>query len=148
MPVVSSVLSPQDVADLTTFLLAQRAAPQSRPAAALERGVVVTPLPDRVRVTIAGKLFTEYHYRQCENPFLYPVIGPYGIGMTRNYPSKRVPGESQDHPHHTSIWFGHDGLNGVDFWRSTAPRHGRVVQREIGRTVSGNDRGVLETTNQ
>ena len=148
MPVVSSVLSPQDVADLTTFLLAQRAAPESRPTGTLERNVVVTPLADRVRVTIAGKLFTEYHYRQCENPFLYPVIGPYGIGMTRNYPSKRVPGESQDHPHHTSVWFGHDGLNGVDFWRSTAPRHGRVVQRGIGRTQSGNDRGVLETVNQ
>ena len=147
MPVVSTLLSPQDVADLTTFLLGQRAAPNSRPTTSLKGGVVVRPLDGRVRVTVAGELFTEYHYGNCENPFLYPVIGPYGTAMTRNFPTKRVPGESQDHPHHTSIWFAHDGFNGVDFWRSTAPRHGRVVQRQIGRAESGADRGVLETAN-
>ena len=148
MPVVSSVLSPQQVADLTVFLLARRAAPEGRPAGTLERKVVVAPLDGRVRVTVAGELFTEYHFGKCENPFLYPVIGPYGIGMTRNFPIKRVPGESQDHPHHTSIWFAHDGFNGVDFWRSTAPRHGRVVQQKILRAESGTANGILETANQ
>ena len=148
MPVVSAVLSSQQVADLTAFLLTQRATPKSRPTGATEREVVVTPLDGRVRVTVAGELFTEYHFSKCENPFLYPVIGPYGIAMTRNFPSKRVPGESQDHPHHTSIWFAHDGLNGVDFWRSTAARHGRVVQREIVHAQGGVASGVLETANQ
>ncbi len=110
--------------------------------------VAVIPQNGTIRVTIDGKLFTEYHHADCENPYLYPVIGPHGIPMTRNYPMRDVPGEAHDHPHHTSIWFGHDGVNGVDFWRTANPGHGRVVQQQVLRVATRSDRGVLETANQ
>jgi hypothetical protein len=109
--------------------------------------VTARPLDDRVRVEIDGELFTEYVFAGCENPFLYPVIGPHGIAMTRNYPMREIAGEAHDHPHHTSIWFAHDGLNGIDFWRTTIPGHGRVEQQRIARTANGADHAALETTN-
>ena len=109
--------------------------------------VSVQPADGKVRVTIDGELFTEYRYTDCENPFLYPVIGPHGIAMTRNFPMKKVPGEAHDHIHHTSIWFGHDGLNGVDFWRTARDGHGRVVQQTLTDTASGEDVGSLSADN-
>ena len=55
--------------------------------------VTITPRPDRFCVSIDGQLFTEYIYRGYPRPILYPVIGPYGIGITRNWPLKdNVPG--------------------------------------------------------
>ena len=50
--------------------------------------VRVEPRVGKVRVRIDDKLFTDYVYTNCETPYLYPVIGPYSIGMTRNFPMK------------------------------------------------------------
>jgi hypothetical protein len=37
--------------------------------------------------------------------------------MTRSYSvGPAEPGEETDHPHHRSIWFGYEGINGVDYW--------------------------------
>ena len=110
--------------------------------------VTARVLDDRVRIEIDGALFTEYVFAGCENPYLYPVIGPHGVGMTRNFPMREVPGEAHDHLHHTSIWFAHDGLNGIDFWRTANPEHGRVVQERIVRATDGADQATLETTNR
>ncbi|MDX1564317.1 MAG: PmoA family protein [Phycisphaeraceae bacterium] len=71
----------------------------------------------KVAVHIDGELFTQYIFKGYEKPILYPVIGPHGIGMTRNWPMKKgVEGEAKDHPHHKSIWFGHMKVNGHSFW--------------------------------
>lgn len=73
-----------------------------------QRGVVVK---------IDGKLFTEYLTEAGESPALWPVIGPTGKPMTRSYPvGPRAPGETNDHPHHQSIWFTHDEVNDANFW--------------------------------
>lgn len=48
--------------------------------------VTVQPMEDKITVNIDGELFTEYHYKDCENPYLYPILGPHGIRMTRDYP--------------------------------------------------------------
>ena len=63
-----------------------------------------------------GKLVTEYVVNKANKPFLWPVIGPGGVEMTRAYPMKDVEGERQDHPHHRSVWFGHQKLDGFDTW--------------------------------
>ena len=69
------------------------------------------------QVLIDGKLFVGYNTKDAAKPFLYPIIGPTGANMTRHYPMKKgVAGESDDHPHHTSFWFTHGGVNGVDLW--------------------------------
>ncbi|MBL62751.1 MAG: hypothetical protein CMI30_05015 [Opitutae bacterium] len=61
-----------------------------------------------------GKPFAEYVVDQANKPYLYPVHGPTGAAMTRNYPMKLVEGERHDHPHHRGINFGHEGIDGAD----------------------------------
>ena len=63
-----------------------------------------------------GKPFAEYVVDQANKPYLYPVYGPTGAAMTRDYPMKLVEGERHDHPHHRSINFGHENIGGADSW--------------------------------
>src|SRR5271170_5039228 len=43
---------------------------------AASRGVQILQLPDRLRVEINGRLFTEYFFTNVPRPFCYPLIGP------------------------------------------------------------------------
>jgi len=82
-----------------------------------------------VKVLLDGKLFTEFVHGE-QKPYLYPVIGPNGINMTRNFPMKNtVKEERKDHPWHSSVYFTHGAVNGVDFWndKSTAQKEARIV---------------------
>jgi hypothetical protein len=75
-----------------------------------ERGAVVK---------INGELFTEYLTRAGQAPAMWPVIGPAGQPMTRAFPvGPAQNAESPDHPHHQSLWFTHDQVNGLDFWKA------------------------------
>ncbi len=76
--------------------------------------VTITPSEKGLRIEVDGALFTEYVTKDTQHPCFYPVIGPSGAGLTREYPP--APGAKVDHPHHSSIWIGHDGVNGVNFW--------------------------------
>ena len=61
-------------------------------------------------------LITEYRTDHTF-PYLYPLVGPAGHGLTRSFPmSKDNEAEEQDHPHHRSFWFTHGSINGHDFW--------------------------------
>ena len=62
-----------------------------------------------------------YDFTSYAKPILYPLKGPGGIEVTRNYPMKTgVPGEATDHEHHKSLWFAHGAVNGLDFWSEKA----------------------------
>ena len=91
-------------------------------SAAVQAAVQVKKVGDVVRVSFDGKLFTEYHYQDVSRPFLYPIIGPTGQNVTRNYPMKEVAGEAKDHVHHRALYFAHGDVNGVDFWAETVHR--------------------------
>lgn len=69
-------------------------------------------------------------------PVLYPIYGPDGTKMTRDFPfSKDTKGEAHDHPHHQSLWYGHGNVNGVNFWHLGK---GKGTIRQTGRAVEGN----------
>ena len=88
-------------------------------------------LDDRIKVTISDEVFTEYIFEGYEKPILFPVIGPYGTRMTRDYPMLQdTPHEQPDHVHHKSIWFGHMKVNGESFWHS-GDTAGTTVQSSI-----------------
>ncbi|QDU54791.1 DUF6807 domain-containing protein [Aeoliella mucimassa] len=85
------------------------------PIFAAELGVKLDD--DGAAITIDGELFTKYLTDGGNKPILFPVIGPTGEPVTRNYPIKpAVEHEKKDHPHHRSIWFGYEGINGLNFW--------------------------------
>lgn len=115
----------------------------STPAAA---GVRITELADRLRIEIHGQLFTEYVFKDTPRPYCYPLLGPGGLPMTRNWPMKAVEGEDRDHPHHRSLWFTHGAVNGHDFW-SESGKFGRVVHQAFAEVKSGPKEGVIRSRN-
>ena len=83
-------------------------------------------------VTIGGKPFTTYRYGDdfSDKPVFYPVMSPNGARVNREYPMvQKVPGESADHPHHQSVWFTYDEVNGTNFWNPEKTGR-RIAQRE------------------
>jgi hypothetical protein len=102
----------------------------------------------KIEVTLGGEKFTEYRYKGPGRPILYPIIGPSGVTMTRNYPIvKGVKGEAADHPHHTSLWYAHGSVNGHDFWAAGKDK-GRIVQIGAAKTASDKTRGTIATRNK
>ncbi len=83
----------------------------------------------KIEVRIGGELFTRYFYgEEVPRPVLYPLIGPFGHGVTRAYPMEQVEGDHTDHVHHRSLWVGWGDVNGSDNW-SEEKGSGRVVHR-------------------
>jgi hypothetical protein len=71
-------------------------------------------------VKVDGKPFTEYVVDQANKTYLYPIHGPTGRNMTRNYPMKTIAGEQHDHPHHRGLCFGHQDIAGFNNWAEAA----------------------------
>jgi hypothetical protein len=77
-------------------------------------------MENQVDVIINGELFTSYlHGSDLLKPCLFPVKSPSGEVLTRSYPYKEIEGESNDHPHHTGLYFTYASkgeVNGDSFW--------------------------------
>ena len=103
--------------------------------------VTITQLEDRFRVEVDGELFTEWQHKAWKAPYLYPVIGPNGVNVTRHFPMKDgVAGESQDHPHHRGIRFSHRDVNGLSFWApdtKQGERQAEIVFDRVEKMTSG-----------
>lgn len=96
-----------------------------------EEKVRIERKEDRLDILLSDVLLTSYHIASSfPRPFFYPLYGPDGIPVTRNYPMAEVEGESKDHKHHRSLWVAHGDVNGVDNW-SEEEGHGRQLHREF-----------------
>jgi hypothetical protein len=84
--------------------------------------VVLQKNEQGVRATVGDKLFTEYVTKSNSRPILYPIIGPGGQKMTRDWPMVADTKEEKDHVWHRSLWFAHEQVNGVDFWTEVDPK--------------------------
>ena len=105
---------------------------------AAQAEVTIEKTSQGLEVKVDGKLFTRYLTNSGPKPILYPIIGPTGKSMTRNYPMKpeKIENERQDHPHHRSFWFTHGSVGGVDFWSETEG-HGSIKQQKLVKASSG-----------
>jgi len=109
-------------------------------------GITLSQDKGRIDVKIDGQLFTSYHYEGVPKPALYPVRWIDGTGMTRRFPmEKALPGESNDHVHHRSVFWGHRHVKGGkdgsihDFWGENS-NSGKQVATEV---KSGKDNSIL-----
>lgn len=117
-------------------------------AEAVVSGVQVTEGKDRVTIAVDGDLLTELRFEGTPKPYFYPLNGPGGVPLTRNYPMRSdAADEDKDHPHHRSLWFTHGDVNGVDFW-AEGPNKGKVVQTRIVEAKGGDETGVVRTENR
>src|SRR6266576_1793846 len=112
--------------------------------------VKILPEQDRIRVEIDGKPFTDFILRggDAMKPYLYPLRSATGKIVTRHFPMETVPGEPKDHPHQRGLWFGHERVNGFDFWNNEAnyksTNRGRIVAAKISETRGGAESGVIK----
>ena len=124
------------------------AANRAEPSVERSDRVTITPLDDRLRVAIDDELFAEYVYGVYSRPIVYPIIGPHGIGMTRNWPMKDdVPGESHDHVHQKAMFLAFGAVNGVNFF-AESPDAGKIVHETVLDVESGSARGLIRTANR
>jgi len=110
------------------------------------RGFTVAETNGVVRIEHSGKLVSEYHFRDVSRPFLYPILGPDDVALTRRWPQEEFPGEEHDHPHHHALWWAHGEANGEDFWTESA-KAGRTVHQYFTRR-SGGKTAVIAARNR
>lgn len=82
--------------------------------------VSAVKIGDRIDITIGRNFFTSYRFYADEKyPFFFPVNGPVsGSGVT----SMR----NGEYPHHSSLFFGCDRVNGGNYWQEGLER-GRII---------------------
>ncbi len=95
--------------------LASDKAPRQNVTASLDK--------DQIVVTIDGELFTCYKFAASQKyPYFWPVNGPAS--------SKSVTTEtSEPYPHHHSLFFGCDRVNGGNYWQESN-EHGQIVSQQ------------------
>ncbi len=113
---------------------------------AAQDAVSVAQLDGKVSVSIGGELFTEYCHTDVPRPFLYPVLGPKGLPVMRNYPMAKAENETTDHVHHRSLWFTHGDVNGMDFWAETE-KSGTIQHAEFLEIASG-ETGLIRVSDR
>jgi len=93
---------------------------------------------DSVVVRVAGEVFTCYKFGAAQKyPYFWPVNGPLS--------GKSVTTEtSQPYPHHHSLFFGCDRVNGGNYWQDVNARgqilsQGPRITRARGRFVEFSD---------
>lgn len=103
-------------------------------------------------VKIDGDMFCEYLTLVGHQPAVWPIIGPTGKPMTRQFPmGDLLPGEKDDHLHHVSMWFAHGNVNGLDFWtaRELAGSHkdNHIAHREFVEANGSGSEAKIVTLN-
>ncbi|MEO6246000.1 MAG: PmoA family protein [Opitutaceae bacterium] len=100
--------------------------------------VTFSRAPDRVRIEIGGKHFSDYIYAGWPKPCLYPILDADETSYTRDFPFKKNPAEVPDHDWHRGVWFAHGAVNGHDLWREIPEKKtGRIVLDKILETRAG-----------
>ena len=91
---------------------------------------------DKIDITIDNLFFTSYIFSDNEKyPFFYPVNGPSGASVT----SMR----NGTYPHHSSLFFGCDKVNGGNYWQEGLER-GRIVSLREDILENDGPRVVIE----
>jgi hypothetical protein len=90
----------------------------------------------KINVSINNKFFTSYIFSGDEKyPFFYPVNGPISGGSVTSM-------RNAVYPHHTSLFFGCDMVNGGNYWQEGLLR-GRIISVNAEIAKQGGDTVVI-----
>ena len=92
---------------------------------------------NRIDVTIGDSFFTSYRFEDDEKyPFFFPVNGPASGGSVTSM-------RNGMYPHHSSLFFGCDLVNGGNYWQEGLER-GRIISSGAKVVESGSYKAVIE----
>lgn len=90
----------------------------------------------KINVTIGDKFFTSYIFSEDEKyPFFYPVNGPVSGGSVTSM-------RNAVYPHHSSLFFGCDLVNGGNYWQEGLER-GRIISVNAQVLKTGSDTAII-----
>lgn len=90
----------------------------------------------KINVSINNKFFTSYIFSGDEKyPFFYPVNGPVSGGSVTSM-------RNAVYPHHSSLFFGCDLVNGGNYWQEGLER-GRIISVNAQILKQGGDTVVI-----
>jgi hypothetical protein len=94
------------------------------------QGLQIEKSSDSLRVMLKDRLLTEYRFNPDQKyPYFFPVNGPVtGRSLTTE--------SSEPWPHHHSLFFGCDRVNGWNFWQEANERGQIVSQGPTAKRVS------------
>ncbi|MFA6128658.1 MAG: PmoA family protein [Bacteroidales bacterium] len=97
--------------------------------------VTAVKVGNHIDVSINGNLFTQYQFSDDEKyPFFFPVNGPSGFSVTSMRNSL--------YPHHSSLFFGCDRVNGGNYWQEGLDR-GQIMTLRAEILKNGKDSVVI-----
>ena len=98
--------------------------------------VTAKKFEEKIDISINNNLFTSYILSENEKyPFFFPVNGPSKASVT----SMR----NANYPHHSSLFFGCDRVNGGNYWQEGLER-GQIISLRADIMESGGDKVVIE----
>lgn len=104
-----------------------------------QKKITAEAIGDKIEIRIDGNLLTNYILSEHEKyPFFYPVNGPSKASVT----SMR----NANYPHHSSLFFGCDKVNGGNYWQEGLDR-GQIVPLRADIVETGGDKVVIENEN-
>jgi len=121
-----------------------------------QKGVNVRPSKGEIsaNITVNGKPFTSFisniRVLDIGKPIFWPIYSAKGTIVTRGWPLVTdIPGEQEDHPHHTGAFFTYGEVSAGDvknlnFWANRNEGE-RIRPIKITDYKSGEDYGLLET---
>jgi len=101
--------------------------------------ITAEKIGDKIEIRIDGNLLTNYILSEHEKyPFFFPVNGPSKASVT----SMR----NANYPHHSSLFFGCDRVNGGNYWQEGLER-GQIVPLRADIIETGGEKAVIENEN-
>ena len=104
---------------------------------AQKQEVSATKIGNRIDVVIGKQFFTSYRFQPDEKyPFFFPVNGPVSGATTTSM-------RNGEYPHHSSLFFGCDRVNGGNYWQEGLER-GQIVSIGARIVEAKGERVVIE----
>ncbi|MGE0021625.1 MAG: PmoA family protein [Draconibacterium sp.] len=98
--------------------------------------VTAEKVGDKIEFRVNGNLFTSYILSDYEKyPFFFPVNGPSNASVT----SMR----NANYPHHSSLFFGCDKVNGGNYWQEGL-KDGQIISLRADILETGGNKAVIE----
>ena len=94
--------------------------------------IIAEKVGSKINITVGDKYFTSYIFSEDEKyPFFYPVNGPASGGSVTSM-------RNGEYPHHSSLFFGCDQVNGGNYWQEGLER-GRIISLNAQILKQGGD---------
>lgn len=85
-----------------------------------EQTLSAAKIGERIDIHVGNNFFTSYQFRSDEKyPFFFPLNGPKSGGTVTSM-------RNAEYPHHSSLYFGCDKVNGGNYWQEGLDR-GRIM---------------------